>query len=390
MTGHAVPRALHPGAWWLWALGLATAASRTNNLLLLALLVVVAGYVVAARRTRAPWARAFRASLILGAVVIVVRVGFEIIFSTDPGPTVLVDLPEIPLPDWAAGVSIGGPVTLQGLLGALRDGAQIAAMIACVGAANALANPSRLLKCVPGALYEVGVSVVVALTLAPQAVEDVQRLRRARRMRGRTDRGFVGFASVALPSLEGALQRSLQLAASMDARGYGRRAQIPDRARRITSALVLGGLMGMVLGLYGLLDAGSPDALGLPLVFVGGILAALGFRLAGRRSVRTRYRPDPWKSPEWITVVAGAVPAVVLVLARVADEAGIVVPVSPITWPVLPLLPVAAIIVGLLPTWATPPQEGPEETVIASARTRSPVSAVYGQAQLPDPSEVPL
>ena len=30
-----LPRALHPGAWWLWALGLATAASRTTNPLLL-------------------------------------------------------------------------------------------------------------------------------------------------------------------------------------------------------------------------------------------------------------------------------------------------------------------------------------------------------------------
>ena len=85
MTGQALPRPLHPGAWWLWALGLATAASTTNNLVLLALLVVVAGYVVAARRTRAPWARAFRASLVLGAVVIVVRLVFEVVFGTDAG-----------------------------------------------------------------------------------------------------------------------------------------------------------------------------------------------------------------------------------------------------------------------------------------------------------------
>ena len=34
-----LPRALHPGAWWLWAVGLAAAASRTTNPLLLALVV---------------------------------------------------------------------------------------------------------------------------------------------------------------------------------------------------------------------------------------------------------------------------------------------------------------------------------------------------------------
>src|SRR6185436_19367571 len=43
-----LPRALHPGAWWVWALGLATAASRTTNPFVLLLVVAVAGYVVAA------------------------------------------------------------------------------------------------------------------------------------------------------------------------------------------------------------------------------------------------------------------------------------------------------------------------------------------------------
>ena len=50
-----LPRLLHPGAWWLWAAGLAVAASRTTNPLLLLLIVAVAGYVVAARRSPSPW-----------------------------------------------------------------------------------------------------------------------------------------------------------------------------------------------------------------------------------------------------------------------------------------------------------------------------------------------
>ncbi|MEU0034597.1 energy-coupling factor transporter transmembrane protein EcfT, partial [Streptomyces sp. NPDC006333] len=58
--------ALHPGAWWIWALGLGTAASRTTNPLLLALLVGTAGYVVAARRTSAPWSRSYGAFVRLG------------------------------------------------------------------------------------------------------------------------------------------------------------------------------------------------------------------------------------------------------------------------------------------------------------------------------------
>jgi len=56
MNVQRLPRVLHPVAWWIWALGLATAASLTTNPLLLALVLGVAGIVVAARRTDAPWA----------------------------------------------------------------------------------------------------------------------------------------------------------------------------------------------------------------------------------------------------------------------------------------------------------------------------------------------
>ena len=47
---HRLPRLLHPAAWWLWGLGLATAASRTTNPFLLLLVVAVAAWVVMERR----------------------------------------------------------------------------------------------------------------------------------------------------------------------------------------------------------------------------------------------------------------------------------------------------------------------------------------------------
>jgi energy-coupling factor transport system permease protein len=366
-----VPRNLHPGAWWLWALLLATAATRTTNPLLLALVVAVAGYVVAARRTDAPWSRAFRASLILGALVIGIRIVFEVLFGVTDGAKVIVTLPTVPLPDWAAGVAIGGPVTVEGIVIGVCQAMQIAAIIACVGAANSLANPSRLLKAVPGALYELGVAVVVGMTLAPQAVADVRRVRQARRLRGRADRGVRGLLSVARPVLEGSFDRSLQLAASMDARGYGRRAAVPDRTRYVTAGFTLGGLLGVACGAYGLLDAGSPGWAGLPLLLGGLAIALCGMALAGRSATRSRYRPDPWRGPEWVTVASGLVPAAVLVACSVNGMTALMGPSMPLTWPELPLLPTAAILVGLLPAVLTPPQQAPAEAAEPSTTTRS-------------------
>ncbi|HEX4729191.1 MAG TPA: hypothetical protein VH298_15405, partial [Jatrophihabitans sp.] len=58
--GRRLRRQLHPAAWWLWAAGLAVAASRTSNPLILLLVLAVLGLVVTLRRTEAPWARGFR------------------------------------------------------------------------------------------------------------------------------------------------------------------------------------------------------------------------------------------------------------------------------------------------------------------------------------------
>jgi energy-coupling factor transport system permease protein len=354
-AAYAVPRLLHPGAWWLWALALATAASRTTNPLLLALVITVAGVVVSARRTDAPWARSYAVFLRLGLAVVAIRIVFQAIFGAPvPDGRVLLDLPEVPLPEWAAGVRLGGAVTLEGVAGAAYDGLRLATVLVCMGAANALASPARLLRCMPGVLYEMGVAVIVAMTFAPQVVSNLGRVRAARRLRGRPDRGLRGLRHVAMPVLEGALERSLELAAAMDSRGYGRRASVPAAQRRATVALMLGGLVGVCAGVYGLLDGTGPAALGLPLVAAGVALAATALALGGRRSLRTRYRPDPWGLPEWLVAGSGALAAAVLITAAAAGELALYPLTQPLAWPQLPPLPTLGILAAALPALAAP------------------------------------
>ncbi|MGG2463298.1 CbiQ family ECF transporter T component [Streptomyces sp. RGM 3693] len=338
----------------MWALGLATAASRTTNPLLLGLLAGVAGYVVAVRRTDAPWARSYGAFVKLGLVVLGIRLVFAFVLGSPiPGTHTLVTLPELPLPDWAKGVRVGGRVTAEGMVFALYDGLKLAALLICVGAANALANPARLLKSLPGALYEVGVAVVVAMTFAPNLVADVQRLRAARRLRGRPDRGVKALLQVGMPVLEGALERSVALAAAMDARGYGRTAQVPPAVRRLTSMLTLGGLLGVCAGTYGLLgDSGG--GYGLPLLLVGLVAALAGLWLGGRRSVRTRYRPESWGVRAWLVSGSGVAVAALMIAANGYAPGALHPSAVPLTAPVLPLWPALSLLVGLVPAVVAP------------------------------------
>ena len=361
-AGARLPRALHPMAWWIWAVGLATAASRTTNPLLLLTILAVAGYVVAARRTDAPWARAFHYYLGLGVSVIAIRVVFRSLLGADDDPSahVLVRLPQIPLPHWAAGVQLGGAVTLEGTLAAAYDGLRLATLLCCIGAANALANPKRALRVLPGALYELGVAVVVSVTVAPQLIESAQRVRRARRLRGGGGReGLRMLHTVALPVLQDALDRSLRLAAAMDSRGYGRRAGVRPSARRATGALLVGGLMALCVGAYGLLDGSGSAAFGLPVLGIGTALCGAGLAVGSRRVRVSNYRPDPWRAPEWLVAGCGTASGVVMVLSGRYDTADLNPSLSPLTWPGLPLVALAGVLLGAVAAFAAPPVPRP-------------------------------
>ena len=350
-------RGLHPLAWWVWAACLAVVAmqSANPNPFLLLLVCGVACFVVASCRGNAPWARSLTFFLRLGVVVIVIRVAIEILFGQRGLPGhVLFTLPRAPLPSWAAAVSIGGPVTLESILAAAVKGLQIAAILVCFGAANSLSSPYRLLRCLPAVLYEAGVAVTVALSFTPELMESIAAVRQARRLRGIPTKGVRGLRGIAVPVLEGALDRSLQLATSMDARGYGRRTDVMGAARRLATAVTGLGLLFAAVGAYGVIDSGSLFGLGLPILAVAFALCAIGLAVSGRRSPRTRYRPDPWGFLEWCVVASGAVAVGSMELARALDVSGMAVSFSPLAVPALPLLPVAGILVAAIPALVVP------------------------------------
>ena len=349
-SGYWLPRTLHPLAWWVWGLGLAVAASRTTDPLVLAGVICVVSWVVVARRQDAPWARAFRLYLIAGALVVLIRVFFRLILGGgEPGP-VLIPLPELAL---TSGIILFGDVTAAALLAGFYDGLRLAAMLICVGAANALANPRRLLRSMPPALHEVSTSVVVALSVFPQLAESLVRVRNARKLRPGSDRrGIAGLRMIVIPVLEDALDRSLLLAASMDSRGYGRRGDRSARASLAVGTLLIVGLCGICVGVYALLDSTTPRWLSTP-VLVGGLsVGAAGLVLSGRGVIRSRYRPDRWRSAELLTVGAGVAAAVAFSLT---DPQLLHPTVTPqLSWPQLPPGALVGLALALLPAFLTP------------------------------------
>ncbi len=381
--GGRLARSLHPVAWWIWALALAVAASRTTNPLLLLLILAVLGLVVALRRGDAPWARGYRFYLVMALTIIAIRIAFRVVFESGltPGDQILFRLPRIPTPSWYAGVQIGGPVSLQAVLSAALDGARLACLLLCIGAANTLANPKRALRVLPGALYELGVAVTVALSVAPQLVESIQRVRRARRLRGAAGRGVRALRAVAIPVLHDALERSLRLAAAMDSRGYGRTGTASRGSRRLTAALLLAGLAGLCLGAYAILGSGMPAALGTGGFAAGALMCVAGLSIGGRRVSRSHYRPDPWRWPEWVVTCCGLASAIGLCFSTGYNPAALNPSLYPLHWPSLPLIPAVAILTAALAAVCAPPPPAAVKPDAAAAAA-PPVSRVAAGVSL--------
>lgn len=341
-----LPRLLHPVAWWAWGLGLATAASRTTNPVLLLLVIAVATWCVLERR-EAGRSGTFAMFLWIALFAVTLRVLMAALLGGGvTGRVVLFRLPEVPLPAWTSGVRLGGAVTAEGLVAAAYEGLRLAAVLVCLGAANTLASPRRLLRYLPATLYDVGTAVVVGLTFAPQLAREAVRVRAARRLRGHSGRGLRELARLLVPVLENAFERSMELAASMESRGYGRAVVRDEGSRRRASALAMTGLLGVVAGLYGLLDGSAPGLLGLPLLAAGAVVAAASLWAGARRDRRSSYRRDPWGVPEWAVLLCGAVPAAVLLVGSARGWPGIVPVQVPLTLPAVPVLAVLGIGVG--------------------------------------------
>jgi energy-coupling factor transport system permease protein len=368
-------RQLHPLAWWGWAIGLAVAASMTTNPLLLALVLGVVRLVVIARRSDSPWARAFRIYVVLAVVIVLVRVVLHVLVGFKFGTIALLHLPTVGLPSWAAGINVFGTVYLEGWLAAMLEGVKLGTLVIAIGAANALANPKRLLRSLPNALHEVGTAVVVSVSVAPQLAESVQRIQRARLLRGESGLGLRALSQVALPVLQDTLDRSLLLAAAMESRGYGSRRTTDPRRRLVVGALTLLGLLLLAFGMYGILDPrGTTGAWGTPVLVVGVLFSFAGMTLGGREIKVTRYRADRWRTPETLTVLSGVAAAVAMAVTRSVDGDLLVMPLQPLAAPGLPLIAAVGILLAALPAFVTPPTPSSHRTSRAlTTRADEPV-----------------
>lgn len=241
----------HPFTWWLWSLAIAISVAKVSDPYFALAAVALVGIVVFTQREEAPWGKSFNWTLKIAIWILMVRTLIGITIGVPIPGTTIFTVPRIPLPAWMPGIRVGGAVTAERLSSALSEGLIICAIIVIFGAASSLTSPHRLLRVLPVYIYEFGTAVVIATSVVPQLVSSVARIRQAQLLRGQTTKGFSSYRRLAIPLLEESLARSLDLAAAMDARGYGvsrkRSRYRPIQWQFRDTAIAVSGLLVLVL-----------------------------------------------------------------------------------------------------------------------------------------------
>jgi energy-coupling factor transport system permease protein len=127
--------------------------------------------------------------------------------------------------------------------------------------------------------------VSVAINLAPQLIESFARVKRARGLRGKGRKSST-LNGLLIPVLEDTLDRSLLLAASMDARGFGRKSTQSKGELLLARLLGLLSLIAIAMGVFVLLSGFSAPA-ALALLAIGAVTSFISVRLTSRRNTRT-------------------------------------------------------------------------------------------------------
>ncbi len=293
---------------WAWLAWLAAAlawlsATRNPLYLLLAWMSLNMVYLGVAQRAQGAAPSAPVSPLKLSLFM----VGMAALFNATTshfGQTTLFTIPgRLPL--------LSGPVTLEALVYGATNGLVLSGMLIAFATLNLALPVHALLHLAPRAFYPLAIVASIALTFLPSMRRQFDEAVEAQVIRGRRPSGVRDWLLLVMPLLVGGLERSLQLAETMTARGFA--SQVDPAAMGRSRAVLLAGSLLLLGGWLG-------EPLGWPLAGRGALLAGVGLIVGalwyiGRQARRTRFQRQGWRAVDFL-VAGGSLLVAGLLLAK--------------------------------------------------------------------------
>lgn len=304
--------AIHGLAWlaWLGAIVTVTATTRSPWYLGLALLWVAVTEVAAKRQPLLGRSAPLWSPLHFGLLVIPLAALFNAL-TVHIGAHVVGHLPQ----SWPL---LGGAITLEAMFYGALNGLALTILFGAFAVATRMLPLRAMIHLIPRTYYPVAIVAAIAVTFVPVTLQQWQQISEAQAVRGHKLRGTRSWLALWLPLLTSGMERALQLAEAMTARGFagGRASHSPAQ-----QVALVGGLVAVLAGLLLRAVWGEP-VVGLLLMVAGAAAVLAQLHAAGRQHPHTRYRPMPWRGQDWL-VVGGALVTALAFLLPIAGRATI-------------------------------------------------------------------
>jgi len=174
--------------------------------------------------------------LLLGVLLVAAFAVVLNFVSAHLGTTVLFSLP-VAIP------GLGGPYTLEALAYGVSGGITIAAAILAAAPFSLMLKTHQVMDALPSALSRTGTAIAASLNLVPAVATSFAEVTEAQRLRGWRPRGPRSWSEVVVPVVLTSVEGSIQLAESMESRGFGsgRRTSMRTVRLSIPDWLLVGG-----------------------------------------------------------------------------------------------------------------------------------------------------
>ncbi len=339
---------IHIWSWLAWLLaGLIVLLSTRNPFYLLVMALVL---FIFQSRVSGPGFLSTAATFRFAASILIFSTAFNALISRFGETTLFSISGKIPF--------ISGNITLEAVIFGAINGLVLINMFTLFTIVNQVLPVKNLVRLIPQAFQPVALVTTIALTFIPATQRQFSAIREAQALRGQSLKRLRDWLPLFIPLLTGGLERALQIAEAMTARGYTVR---PPGSPLSTwqKWLLPAGLVLITCGGFLWLFTG----LKLPgwILFAFGLLLfLLLFILTGRQFKKTHYQEEHWNLPSFVTLGSALVIAIIYFLPIFSHNSLAYDPYPRATVPALQFFPLLATLPFLVPlVWNSGEQNDP-------------------------------
>jgi energy-coupling factor transport system permease protein len=329
---------IHTWSWLAWLICGLLVVSTTRNpfyLVLLALVLFIIQFSLPAAETRFPIsALKFSISILLLSPLLNA-------FVSHFGETILVSIPKgVPL--------LSGEITLEAVLYGATNGLVLIVMFTLFTIINSAIPVQNLVRLIPQAFHPVAVVTTIALTFIPATQQQFQAIQDAQAIRGHRMQKLRDWLPLFIPLLVGGLERAMQIAEAMTARGYAVQSQ--KRQSDWHKIMLPLSLVFIILGWLVLIAVASPYP-GWTLIGIGILILLILFLKTGRESPKTRFQKESWNLPSLVLLLSAVAITLLIILPLPGKETLTYDPYPRVSLPGVAIPQILAILMFLLPAF---------------------------------------